>query len=71
MLLLGCQNHVATTVRKDELFASCVEASNFKLLRRVACQVLPLTRLGEGAQALDALVDKFQDWQEITNSIFC
>jgi hypothetical protein len=30
-------------------------------LRRVACQVLPLTRLG----------DKFRDWQEITNSIFC
>ena len=40
-------------------------------LRRVACQVLPLTRLGEGAQALDAPVDKFRDWQEITNSIFC
>jgi hypothetical protein len=40
-------------------------------LRRVACQVLPLNRLGEGAQALDAPVDKFRDWQEITNSIFC
>ena len=40
-------------------------------LRRVACQVLPLTRLGEGAQALDAPVDKFPDWQENTNSIFC
>src|SRR5467141_4529901 len=40
-------------------------------LRRVACQVLPLSRLGEGAQALDAPVDKFRDWQEITNSIFC
>jgi hypothetical protein len=26
-------------------------------LRRVACQVLPLIRLGEGAQALDAPVD--------------
>jgi hypothetical protein len=37
----------------------------------VACQVLPLNRLGEGAQALDTPVDKFQDWQEITNSIFC
>jgi hypothetical protein len=37
----------------------------------VACQVLPLTRLGEGAQAPDAPVDKFRDWQEITNSIFC
>jgi hypothetical protein len=35
----------------------------------VACQVLPLNRLGEGAQALDTPVDKFQDWQEITNSI--
>jgi transposase IS116/IS110/IS902 family protein len=33
-------------------------------LRRVACQVLPSSRLGEGAQALDALVDKFRDWQE-------
>ncbi len=38
---------------------------------RVACQVLPLNRLGEGAQALDAPVDKFRDWQENTNSIFC
>ena len=36
----------------------------------MACQVLPLTRLGEGAQALDAPVDKFRDWQEYTNSIF-
>jgi hypothetical protein len=26
-------------------------------LRRVACQVLPLRRLGEGAQALDVSVD--------------
>jgi len=31
----------------------------------VACQVLPLTRLGEGAQAPDAPADKFRDWQEI------
>ena len=37
----------------------------------MACQVLPLNRLGEGAQALDAPADKFRDWQEITNSIFC
>src|SRR5260370_42052755 len=27
--------------------------------------------MGEGGQALDAPVDKFRDWQEITNSIFC
>jgi hypothetical protein len=27
--------------------------------------------LGEGAQAPDAPVDKFRDWQENTNSIFC
>jgi len=40
-------------------------------LRRVACQVLPLMRLGEGAQAPDAPIDKFRDWQENTNSIFC
>src|SRR5260370_10824886 len=39
--------------------------------RRVACQVLPLTRLGEGAQALDAPADKFRDWQENTKSNFC
>jgi len=26
---------------------------------------------GERAQALDAPVDKFRDWQENTNSIFC
>jgi hypothetical protein len=39
-------------------------------LRRVACQVLPLTRLGEGAQALDASIDWFRDWQENTNSTF-
>jgi hypothetical protein len=36
----------------------------------VACQVSPLTRLGQGAQALDAPADKFRDWQENTNSIF-
>jgi len=36
----------------------------------VACQVLPLSRLGERAQVLDAPVDKFRDWQEYTNSIF-
>src|SRR6266478_1400461 len=29
------------------------------------------SRLGEGAQAHDAPVDKFRDWQEHTNSIFC
>ena len=28
-------------------------------------------RLGDGAQALDTPVELFQDWQEITNSIFC
>ena len=42
-----------------------------EFLRRVACQVLPLNRLGEGAQALNAPVDKFRDWQENINSIFC
>jgi hypothetical protein len=31
---------------------------------------LPLTRLGEEAQASHAPVDKFRDWQENTNSIF-
>jgi hypothetical protein len=36
----------------------------------VACQVSPLSRLGEGAQTLEAPVDKFRDWQENTNSIF-
>ena len=36
----------------------------------MACQVSPLIRLGERAQALDAPVDKFRDWQENTNSIF-
>ena len=40
-------------------------------LRRVACQVSPLSRLGEGACAPDAPVDKFRDCQEITSSIFC
>jgi hypothetical protein len=29
-----------------------------------------VSRLGEGAQALDALIDKFRAWQEYTNSIF-
>src|SRR6266404_6436885 len=28
-------------------------------------------RLGDGAQAPDTTVELFQDWQEITNSIFC
>jgi hypothetical protein len=47
----------------------CVERRGEQggFLRRVAWQVLPLTRLGEGAQALDAPVDKFRDWQEIGN----
>jgi hypothetical protein len=51
----------------------CVERGGEQggFLRRVACQVLPLTRLGEGAQAPDAPADKFRDWQESTNSIFC
>jgi len=30
----------------------------------VACQVSPLTRLGEEAQASDAPIDKFRDWRE-------
>jgi hypothetical protein len=34
-----------------------VEAIEHEFLRRVACQVLPLNRLGEGAQALNAPVD--------------
>jgi hypothetical protein len=38
--------------------------------RRSSCQVSPLTRLGQGAQALEAPADKFRDWQENTNSIF-
>ena len=37
----------------------------------MACQVWPLNRLGEGAQTRDAPVDKFPDWQENTDSIFC
>jgi hypothetical protein len=32
--------------------------------RRFTCQVLPLSRLGERAQSLDAPVDKLRDWQE-------
>ena len=40
-------------------------------LQRAACQVLPLSRLGEGAKAPDAPVDLFRDWQEIIDSIFC
>jgi len=39
-------------------------------LRRATCQVLPLMRLGEGAQALDASLDYFPDQQENTSSIF-
>jgi len=39
-------------------------------LRRAACQVLPLMRLGEGAQALDASLDYFPHQQENTSSIF-
>jgi len=34
-----------------------------------ACQVLPFSRLGARAQAPDAPVDLFRDWQEHTNSI--
>ena len=37
----------------------------------MACQALPLKRLGEGEQAPDAPADKFRHWQESTNSIFC
>jgi hypothetical protein len=35
----------------------------------VACQVSPLKRLGARAEAPDAPVDLFRDWQENTNSI--
>jgi hypothetical protein len=49
----------------DELHC-CVERGSEQggFFRRVACQVLPLSRLGQGAQALDAPVDKFRGWQE-------
>ena len=43
----------------------------WKISRRAACQVLSLSRLGEGAQPSDASVDSFRPWQETTNSIFC
>ncbi len=32
---------------------------------------LAVSRLGDGAQAPEAPFVLFQDWQEITNSIFC
>jgi hypothetical protein len=52
--------------------AWCISVHESKeFLQRVACQVSPLSRLGEGARASDAPVDKFRDWQESTNSIFC
>jgi hypothetical protein len=59
--------------RRDEKQHRCVGRGSEQggFLRRVACQVSSLTRLGEGAQALDAPVDKFPDWQEGTHSIFC
>jgi hypothetical protein len=34
------------------------------IFQREACQVLPLSRLGTRAQAPDAPVDLFRDWQE-------
>jgi len=43
--------------------------THFLVLDREACQVLPSNRLGARAQAPDAPVDKFRDWQENTNSI--
>jgi len=33
-------------------------------LRCVACQVSPLTRFGEGAQASEAPIGRFPDWQK-------
>jgi hypothetical protein len=44
-------------------------AGDSEIFQREACQVLPLTRLGTRAQAPDAPVDLFRDWQEHTNSI--
>jgi hypothetical protein len=45
---------------------SCVERGGEQggFLPRVACQVLPLKRLGQGARASNAPVDKFRDWGE-------
>jgi hypothetical protein len=42
--------------------SNCIAAQNVAakqggFLRRVACQVVPLSRLGERAQALDAPID--------------
>jgi transposase IS116/IS110/IS902 family protein len=42
-----------------------------RFLQRAACQVSPKRRLGNGAQTPEAHFEMFQDWQEITNSIFC
>ena len=57
---------------RDEQQHRCVGRGSEQggFLRCVACQVSPLTRLGEGAQASDAPIDKFRDWRENTNSIF-
>ena len=46
----------------------CGEIGGF--LQRTACQVLPLTGLGNGTQVPEVPFDMFQDWQEITHSIF-
>jgi len=40
------------------------------LLQRVACQVSPLSQLGEGAHVPDAPVDTFRGWLENSISIF-
>jgi hypothetical protein len=61
--------YIGLDVHKRKI-SYCVKDGSGRFLRCVACQVLPLTRLGEGAQASDAPIDKFRDWQENTKSIF-
>jgi hypothetical protein len=40
-----------------------------RFLQRAACQVSPLNRLGNGAQAPEVHFDSFRDWQESTKAL--
>jgi hypothetical protein len=42
-----------------------------EIIQHAGLPGLASCRLGEGVQAPDAPFGLFQDWQEITNSIFC
>jgi Transposase len=84
-LLRLCRETLVRSLQRDSLLAETRGATHghscrrpdhgidlgARSWRREAFFIDQKSRLGDGAQAPDTPVELFQDWQEITNSIFC